>query len=399
LHLVTDGAGVPLAAHLSAGQAHESNHLEPVLEAVRLKRAGPGRPRRRPKRLAGDQGYSHGRIRAYLRRRGIAAVIPRRADQRPADGRVKFDRDAYRRRNVGAAGIPGTAPVTPAGDPHAIVSITDNGFGYAVVTLAVPGSLVGVDLFTLIVTDYEGLVYQAAPTGDPAIVMLLHLNGNNVSYSGTVRSGTWAAVTRNVSTYVTDATIATPGWVTAIIEAWGQGGDGSSDTGGGGGAYAETQLHGQALGGTFYCAFDANPGSNGGGVLFWDGVTPYAFAGNGDPGGLGGAGGFATNADSTFGGGNGGTNVGGGGGAGGPNDYGNRGADGDGGTSFAAGGLYQGGGSTGGGSESEGDGGQFDPGNDSGDMGTGPGGGGSAHPTTPGTGAAGQVVVTSYTLT
>jgi transposase len=91
---------VPLAAHLSAGQAHESNHLEPVLEAIRLKRPGRGRPTRRPRRLAGDKGYSHRRIRAYLRRRGIKAVIPRRSDQRPDDGRVRFDREAYRRRNV-----------------------------------------------------------------------------------------------------------------------------------------------------------------------------------------------------------------------------------------------------------------------------------------------------------
>jgi transposase len=71
-----------------------------VLEAVRLRRPGRGRPIRRPKRLAGDKGYSHGRIRAYLRRRGITAVIPRRKDQRPDDKRVRFDREAYRRRNV-----------------------------------------------------------------------------------------------------------------------------------------------------------------------------------------------------------------------------------------------------------------------------------------------------------
>ena len=97
LHLVTDGNGLPLAAHLTAGQAHESKHLEPVLEAVRLKRRGRGRPRTRPKALAGDKGYSYGRIRAYLRRRGIQAVIPTRKDQPP---NPRFDEPAYRRRNV-----------------------------------------------------------------------------------------------------------------------------------------------------------------------------------------------------------------------------------------------------------------------------------------------------------
>jgi transposase len=35
-----------------------------------------------------------------LARHGIKAVIPRRKDQRPDDGRVRFDREAYRRRSV-----------------------------------------------------------------------------------------------------------------------------------------------------------------------------------------------------------------------------------------------------------------------------------------------------------
>ncbi len=72
-----DGAGVPLAATLSAGQAHESKWLAPTLESVRVPRArGTGRPRVRPLKLAGDKGYSYLSIRRYLARRGIAAVIP-----------------------------------------------------------------------------------------------------------------------------------------------------------------------------------------------------------------------------------------------------------------------------------------------------------------------------------
>jgi transposase len=97
LHLVVDGHGIPLAAAVSPGQAHESKSLEPVLEAVRLRRPGRGRPRRRPGRLAGDKGYSYPRIRRYLRRRGIKAVIPTRKDQRR---NPHFDKEAYRRRNV-----------------------------------------------------------------------------------------------------------------------------------------------------------------------------------------------------------------------------------------------------------------------------------------------------------
>jgi transposase len=96
LHLVVDGNGVPLAASLSAGQAGESKHMSAVLECVRV--PGPcGRPRCRPRKLAGDKAYSHPGIRAYLRRRGIKAVIPTRKDQRPNS---RFERATYRRRNV-----------------------------------------------------------------------------------------------------------------------------------------------------------------------------------------------------------------------------------------------------------------------------------------------------------
>jgi transposase len=57
-----------------------------------------GRPRVRPARVAGDKGYTGRRIRGYLRRRGIGAVIPRLRTE-PRRG-VRFDRAAYRERNV-----------------------------------------------------------------------------------------------------------------------------------------------------------------------------------------------------------------------------------------------------------------------------------------------------------
>ena len=47
--------------------------------------------------MAGDKGYTGRRIRAYLRRRGIGAVIPRQKRE-PRRG-VRFDRAAYRERN------------------------------------------------------------------------------------------------------------------------------------------------------------------------------------------------------------------------------------------------------------------------------------------------------------
>jgi transposase len=105
LHLVTDGTGLPLAVVLSAGQAHESRHATRVLDAVRVPRRRPGRPRRRPAALAGDKGYSYPSIRASLRRRGVRAVIPERSDEQRRRARrpgrkPTFDRAAYRRRSA-----------------------------------------------------------------------------------------------------------------------------------------------------------------------------------------------------------------------------------------------------------------------------------------------------------
>jgi hypothetical protein len=56
---VSDGRGLPLAVHLTAGQRHEVVGFEPVMSRVRVRRpVGRGRPRARPRRLAGAKGYS-----------------------------------------------------------------------------------------------------------------------------------------------------------------------------------------------------------------------------------------------------------------------------------------------------------------------------------------------------
>ena len=96
IHLIVDGHGIPLAATVTAGEAHESKHAAATLERVRLPN-GRGRPQCRPKRLAGDKGYSYPAVRAYLRRRGILPVIPTRKNQRT---NPRFDRATYKKRNV-----------------------------------------------------------------------------------------------------------------------------------------------------------------------------------------------------------------------------------------------------------------------------------------------------------
>jgi transposase len=80
----------------------------PVLDAIRVPRVGPGRPRTRPERVLADKGYPSKANRAWLRARGIKATIPEREDQiahrRKRPGRpIDFgqaQRERYKGRNV-----------------------------------------------------------------------------------------------------------------------------------------------------------------------------------------------------------------------------------------------------------------------------------------------------------
>lgn len=96
---------------MSAGQESDSNYLGPVMDGVRLPRAGGarrGRPRRKPRRVTADKGYSYPKCRRLLRQRGIAMMIPERKDQRAQrkkkgqrGGRpCAYDKEVYRRRNL-----------------------------------------------------------------------------------------------------------------------------------------------------------------------------------------------------------------------------------------------------------------------------------------------------------
>lgn len=92
---------------VTAGQAADSPQFVPVLKKVRV-RLPVGRPRTRPAAVAGDKAYSSRANRAYLRRRGIKAVIPEKKDQaahRKNRGRrggrpVTHDTDLYKDRNT-----------------------------------------------------------------------------------------------------------------------------------------------------------------------------------------------------------------------------------------------------------------------------------------------------------
>ncbi|GAA3729620.1 hypothetical protein GCM10023082_29250 [Streptomyces tremellae] len=78
-----------------------------MMDAVRVPRAGKGRPCTRPDRVLGDKAYSSRAIRAWWRRHGVTATIPERRDQQAnrlrrgsRGGRPPaFDTEAYKHRN------------------------------------------------------------------------------------------------------------------------------------------------------------------------------------------------------------------------------------------------------------------------------------------------------------
>jgi transposase len=106
--VLADDWARPLVWLTSPGQRGDNPMLVPVLEKLRIKRRGPGRPRVRPDRLRGDKAYSSRDTRAYLRKRHIKVTIAQPGDQREhrrrrgrCSGRPPaFDKGQYRRRNA-----------------------------------------------------------------------------------------------------------------------------------------------------------------------------------------------------------------------------------------------------------------------------------------------------------
>lgn len=98
---------------LTAGQRGDSPQFTAVIDAIRVPRMGDGRPRTRPDRVLADKAYTSRGNRAYLRRRGIKATIPSKADQdagRHAKGSKggrppAFDREVYKQRHAVECGI------------------------------------------------------------------------------------------------------------------------------------------------------------------------------------------------------------------------------------------------------------------------------------------------------
>ncbi|MFH9617109.1 transposase [Streptomyces pratensis] len=75
-HLACEGRGRPLAFVVTSGNTNDCTQFTTVMEAIRVPRAGPGRPRVRPGHVRGDKGYSSKGIHAWLCRRAIPHTIP-----------------------------------------------------------------------------------------------------------------------------------------------------------------------------------------------------------------------------------------------------------------------------------------------------------------------------------
>jgi transposase len=105
---VADRRCRPVARIVSPGQHGDSPYFQRLLERVRVRRRARGRPRKRPARVLADKAYSSRGNRAYLRQRGIKAVIPIKKDQQA--NRLKqgsrggrppvFDAERYKERNT-----------------------------------------------------------------------------------------------------------------------------------------------------------------------------------------------------------------------------------------------------------------------------------------------------------
>lgn len=98
LHLSCEQRQKPLSIVLTGGQRGDSPQFIAVMEGIRVPRP-VGRPRTRPDRALADKAYTSRVNRRYLRRRGIKATIPSKADQ-----------DANRRKLGSKGGRPPAFP-------------------------------------------------------------------------------------------------------------------------------------------------------------------------------------------------------------------------------------------------------------------------------------------------
>jgi len=101
IHILCEGAGLPIAVEVTPGQTHEATMLEPLLSDVKIG-GKPGAPRRHFETVAGDKGYDGAALRETIRGHGSQPLIPhrKRPDGSYPEEAEGFDKERYKRRNV-----------------------------------------------------------------------------------------------------------------------------------------------------------------------------------------------------------------------------------------------------------------------------------------------------------
>ena len=77
-HVITDGAGIPLAILLTGGNRHDITQLLELINAIPPVRGKRGRPKRRPDTVYADRAYDSDPHRAALKNLGITPHLARK---------------------------------------------------------------------------------------------------------------------------------------------------------------------------------------------------------------------------------------------------------------------------------------------------------------------------------
>lgn len=79
IHVLSDRAGLPLSVAVSAANTNDADALKPLVRAIPAIRSRCGPRRHRPDKLHADKAYDHVELREWVRDRGIAVRIARKA--------------------------------------------------------------------------------------------------------------------------------------------------------------------------------------------------------------------------------------------------------------------------------------------------------------------------------
>lgn len=78
IHLIVDAKGMPLSFSVTAANGDERSEAKTNTEKIRITHGKPGRPKRYPKKIAGDKGFDSKDLRDHFRKKGIKPEIPKR---------------------------------------------------------------------------------------------------------------------------------------------------------------------------------------------------------------------------------------------------------------------------------------------------------------------------------